>query len=289
MTDAIPDGHSQHCPRRSARRDVVLWAVLVASFGIKAGLVAATHDSPLVLDETEYVQQARTIAQQGRYVGTFRPPLYSASLAGVLLLGGTLVHVKLAQVLLSTLTVVFVYRMARRTVGLQAARAAAVLCALDPVLITFTHHIWSETVYIFLFAATADLMTSDVTWRHRWPWLIVGALLGLAGLTRPMILSFAPLMVVWTLLQTHRQADPGPAHAESTTTRKWPTGFMRIALLTLGCILIVLPWTLRNARVTGAFVLVDTNGPFNLLVGSQRAAAFVDKDDFWSFRYGQVG
>jgi hypothetical protein len=44
----------------------------------------------------------------------------------------------------------------------------------------------------------------------------------------------------------------------------------------------VLPWSARNAKVHGAFVLVDTNGPYNFLVGTEPSAFQVDKDDRWN-------
>jgi hypothetical protein len=57
----------------------------------------------------------------------------------------------------------------------------------------------------------------------------------------------------------------------------------------VACLVVVLPWTWRNYRTTGAVILVDSNGPFNILVGSEAQAAFVDKDDLWSAAYGRVG
>jgi hypothetical protein len=59
-------------------------------------------------------------------------------------------------------------------------------------------------------------------------------------------------------------------------------------MLTIACCAVVLPWTVRNYAVSGTFILVDTNGAFNFLVGTQPEAAFVDKDDVWSERFGRV-
>ena len=52
--------------------------------------------------------------------------------------------------------------------------------------------------------------------------------------------------------------------------------------------LVILPWTIRNLRSSGDLVLIDSNGAFNILVGAQPEARFVDKDDVWSYRFGRV-
>jgi 4-amino-4-deoxy-L-arabinose transferase-like glycosyltransferase len=262
----------------TAWRDKFLLAILVLSLGLKVGLAIALDDRGPVLDEGVYLNLARTLADTGQYSNNFRPPLYPAYLALNLWLGWDTLGVRLVQAGLSTLTVILVYRIGRRTLGRAAARIAALLVAFDPVLVMFAHRLWSETLFIVLLFLALDLLTMAVANTRRWPWLVAGLSLGLAGLARPVVLTFVPLLLPWAILQALRHA---PAAA-------WLRGTQRFALLVLTCALVVAPWTIRNVRKTGALIVVDTNGPFNFLVGTQPEAAFVVKDDVWSPRFGTV-
>lgn len=279
-------------------RDGVLWTVLLLSLALKLTLAITLDDTAPVLDERDYLQLAQRWAHEGHFPGTFRPPLYPAYMALILSAGGRSLHIRLGQVLLSTVSLLFVYRIARRAHGRRAAQLAAGLVAFDPVLVMFTHRLWSETVFIFLLLAALDVLSWTALRRQRWPWGLAGLLLGLAGLTRPMILTFVPFLLPWAVLQARRADESAAAGTPRRRTGSSPTGnrarttwwrgAASFACLLLACAVVVLPWTARNARVAHAWILVDSNGPFNLLVGSQPEAAFVDKDDTWSMAYGRV-
>ncbi|MGH7474841.1 MAG: glycosyltransferase family 39 protein [Longimicrobiales bacterium] len=244
-----------------------------------------------ILDEAVYLTLAESIASEGRFPTTFRPPLYPAFLAAFLALGLGSVGARLAQAVLSTLTILLVYRITRRHFGLTVGRVAAGLIAFDPVLVSFSHRLWSETLFLFLLLVLIDRLLVAIHENGLAPWAVAGLALGLAGLTRPIILSFAPLLLPWGALQIQRRrrAATTPAAAGGWTMPSWSGFAARFALLTCAALFVVMPWTLRNLEVTGAPILVDSNGPFNFLVGNQPEAAYVDKDDFWSERFGRIG
>lgn len=252
-------------------------------------LAVTLDDVPPTNDEVKYLRLARILAEQGRYAETFRPPVYPAYVALNMAVGWGTLGVRVTQVVLSTLTIVFVYRIAGRTLGPRSARLAAVLVGFNPVLVAFSHLIWTETLFIFVLFVGLDLLTADVAGRSRWPWLVAGLVLGLAGLTRPMILTFLPLLLPWAIVQARRRQNPTGQLSPGAAGRPWLRGGMQFSLLVLGCALVISPWTIRNARVTGAFILVDTNGTFNILLGTRPEAAFVNKDDFWSPQFGELG
>ncbi|MFQ5745772.1 MAG: ArnT family glycosyltransferase [Gemmatimonadota bacterium] len=255
-------------------RDRALWLILGGSLVLKLVLAAIEHGAAAVLDERAYLALARGLAEGRPYLDTFRPPLYPAFLAAMLAAGLGTAGVWAGQAILSTVSTVFIYRIGARLDAPRTGRIAALIFAFDPVLVSFTHRLWSETVFLFFLLAVLDLLTARPR-RRGLAWAAAGLSLGLAGLTRPMILTFAPLLLPWAWWQARKD----------TRDSGWPGRFV---LLAVACAAVVLPWTARNARVTGGFVLVDSNGPFNFLVGTQPAAAFVDKDDFWSARYGRV-
>jgi hypothetical protein len=91
-----------------------------------------------------------------------------------------------------------------------------------------------------------------------------------------MLVTFLPFLAAWLFFHVlKRQVNLAPALA-------------RFSTLALAMALVILPWTIRNRLASGDFVLIDSNGAFNILVGAQPEARFVDKDDVWSYRFGRV-
>ena len=271
--------------RPALRRDHVLWAMLGASLLLKLALAILVDGHQPVLDEVAYLGLARTLAGEGRFTGTFRPPLYPAFMALFLVTGLGTLGVRVAQALVSTVSAALVYRIAGRLFDRRTARIGAALFAFNPVLIAFSHRLWSETLFILLLLVALDLLVTAARSRGRLPWLVAGATLGLAGLARPLILTFVPLLLPWAVLQLVRWRRVAGA---PPLARPWLEATLRFALLAAAAGAVVLPWTVRNYVTTGGVILVDANGPFNFLVGTQPEAAFVDKDDMWSERFARV-
>ena len=268
---------NQETPLRWTTDRALVVTVLI-SLALKLALAVLAERNAPVLDEGAYLTLARRLAETGQFEGTFRPPLYPAFQALFLAGGVGTLGIRIAQVILSSISVVLVYRIAQREAGLRAARIAAVLVAFNPILIAFSHRLWSETLFIFLLLAAFDLLARPATAGGLRRWLVAGIALGLGALTRPMLVTFLPFIVLWGVLQLKRERERlNPA-----------TGLIRLSFLLITCGLVILPWTVRNMRTTGDFVLIDSNGPFNILVGAQPESRFVDKDDVWSWRFGRV-
>lgn len=257
----------------AAWRDRVFLALALASLALKLALALYAAGSLPVLDEGAYWRRAELLAQGKPWESTFRPPLYVFFLAGVQELGGSFDAVRVVQALLATATLLPVYGIGRRLGGRPTARLATAFVAFDPVLNGFAHLLWSETLYLVLFLPAVLLLLRDAGGRRPGVWLAAGLLLGGAALTRPQLVTFAPFVALWAIWQTGGEA------------RRW---LPASAMLALGMALVVLPWTARNYLETGAFVLIDTNGPYNLLVATEPEARFVDKDDRWDSRWGRV-
>ena len=244
-------------------------ALVVASLVCKLGLAVLAAGTEPVLDEKAFLGHAERLTAGTAWDNNFRPPLYVAFLSGVLTTGGSADTARLVQALLATLCLIPVYALGRGIGGRGTARIAAGIVAFDPVLTGFSHLLWSETLYLALLLPGMLLLVSDPAAERSGRWLGAGLLLGLASLARPQLLTFAPLLVVW-------------AAWNRTGNRRWIRGAL---FLTLGWALVVLPWSARNLHATGAFILVDTNGPYNVAVGADPGARFVDKDDAWNVRW----
>ena len=152
----------------------------------------------------------------------------------------------LAQAVLSTATVLFVWVIARRLFGSRVGLVAAGLTALWPGLILMTGSLNVETVFIALLmgalavlvgrpAGTDSYATSRV--------LLAGLLLGLSALVRPFSLPVlgAVLIGVW--------CQHGFRSALRTT-----------AWLALPVVLVLLPWVARNQRELGTTSLSTNMG-----------------------------
>jgi 4-amino-4-deoxy-L-arabinose transferase-like glycosyltransferase len=222
---------------------------------------------------------------EGRHVG--RAPLYPAFLAALsTAVPGSAIRaerlptsvpaeVKVAQALLGCALVWLIGRWAARAVGDgpgadAVAAAAALLAAVYPPLVWIGSYALSETLYaVFaLFAAwLVDCAGQDrrrdacastggrdagAAIRSTGLALAAGVVTGLGVLTRPAILVFLALVVLWLAV------------------RRRP---VLAAAVSLGAVLVVAPWTARNHAAHGRFVLVASEGGVTFWTGNNRLAS----------------
>src|SRR5206468_10165252 len=90
---------------------------------------------------------------------------------------------------------------------------------------------------------------------------LAGLLFGLAALTRAAQVYFLPLLSLWLVL-VHRE------RLRAALSAAW--------IVPAVALLVILPWTVRNTRLHGGFVLIETNGPYNLWRGNG-PGAFEDR------------
>ena len=276
-----------------AKPDRALLAILALSFAVKLALALIVDGVEPIFDERVYVALAERLATEGVFATEFRPPLYPGLLALIITLGGRLLALRILQVVLSTITVALIYWIVRGRFGAMTARVAAALIAFDPVLVAFTHLLWSETLFVFLFWGMAAALLGPFRTSSAWRWLAAGVFLGAAGLTRPVVLGLGPVMAAISLWRAWSRAGRQEEEPAAGTGLAGAPGSLRsqvigFSLLGAGALAIVLPWTVRNYLHTGDFVLVDTNAPFNFLVGVDPGAVYRDKDDYWDSGWGEV-
>lgn len=113
---------------------------------------------------------------------------------------GAVLFIRLVQVVLSTLTCYFGFQMVRNITGKDAAGwITAGLLAFSPVFILESVRVTTETLFIFLLAWGLSRYLSAQNSRA---FVVVGVLLGLATLTRAVLLLF-PVGLAAHLLLTH--------------------------------------------------------------------------------------
>jgi Dolichyl-phosphate-mannose-protein mannosyltransferase len=258
-------------PRRATPRVLLLLSLGVGLLALVTLLLYVADDAPdLYTARQPGIRMARRYAAAARAIldgdgilyprarpspsdtGLLsRPPGYPAFVAATYaLLGRGFRNVQLAQAFFAALLPGAVLWLGARVVGLRAGIAAGLVAALSPML---GYHAVSVTPDGL--ASLLVVLTMPVLWRERrrlGPGLVaVGALTGLATWLRPNFLLLTPLLVALLPVAVGR---PG---------RTWRRGLAAVAV----AVLIVLPITVRNARLYGALVPVSINGGIVLWEG----------------------
>ncbi len=192
---------------------------------------------------------------------TVRPPLFPLFMANVYVLTGyDPLHARLALSVVGALTCLLVAGMARTLVNQRAGVIAGLIAATYPQLFIWDAWLYSESLAIFFFALCCYLTMRLEKHRQWWVWLGVGSIFGLAALVRPNgIYALLAVIAVVALSVALRETA-------------WRQGALQAAALTLGCILVLLPWVMRNYVVTGgAFV------PFTTVSGIVVAGSYNDR------------
>ena len=261
--------------RRRARDDPMAWhinvrqfvlalALLQVAFGVR--LVAAqwwqtrteASDKKFAFGDSEgYWELARTIAQGEPYqygdYRVFRTPGYPALLAPLFWLSGDreppVLWGRVAGALFGTIAVGLVVLLAWKLFDERTAWIAGLIATFYPGQIASSVFVLSEAPFLPLMIAHlfAWQRAAESTVRSRWLlWGALGGVLcGAAILVRPSWLLFLPFTAGLTLLFARERFK----HLQIAS----------IMLLTL-C-LTMMPWWVRNYRVTGQFV------PTSLQVG----------------------
>jgi 4-amino-4-deoxy-L-arabinose transferase-like glycosyltransferase len=188
---------------------------------------------------------------------TFRAPLYPAFLALIYLINGIndgrFFAARLAQTLLGAALAPLTYFTARRLLPGRpgtAARLAGGVVAAYPMLLIFPFALATENLFFLLVLASflALLRIMDPRGRPHVPEaLLAGFLLGLAALTRSVILPFAGLAVLWIW---------------------FVIGQRRLALVVLFALAATIaPWVVRNSLLAGKLTGIETAMGYNLYVG----------------------
>lgn len=205
---------------------------------------------------------------------SYRAPLYPAFLALIYAISGLewrFFAARLAQALLGATLAPLTYWIARRIAGTprdseelqgtykaprgpgvpislkegNAEKLAALIVALYPWLVLFPLGLATENLFTPLLAlAILALLRAGESGSLR-DWALAGVALGLATLTRSIIVGFVPLAVLLV-----------------------PRNRLRGGLILLGCVAaLTLPWAYRNTRLHGQLTFVENNLGTNLYLG----------------------
>ena len=259
------------------------WIVASLAVGLALRLAFALVywvGQPMTHDEREYLALARSVARGEGFVypgdepisGTAqrfgRAPGYPVFLAMLHVtepVDTVPARVKVAQVVVGTIGVWLIALIAGRVAGARAAVTAAWIAALYPPLVFIPAYALSETLYSTIALAAAWVLeretltgpgpgrvTVTASGSRTVSVRVLGAVLtGIGILVRPAMLFFVPLAAMWMV---------------------WKRNVRAAVLFVAVALACVAPWTIRNARVYGRFVLVASEGGVTFWTGNHPLA-----------------
>ncbi|UCE85856.1 MAG: glycosyltransferase family 39 protein [Deltaproteobacteria bacterium] len=223
-----------------ARLDPALPGILLLAFALRAALCILYPDLEGRGDEPLHYVLGVLTAHLGADAIARWAPGYEALLAAVFRLFGPDPNAaRIVQVVLGTATVGGVYGLARRAGGMRAGRLAGLLAATYPSLVAYVQYLYSETLFMFLLVAAVYTLHRSDGGPTRSEQVAAGVLLGLAALTRAVVVYFLPLWLVVAL------------------ARRRPQEARAAALVLAVALAVIAPWSVRNAFHHGGFLLVD--------------------------------
>lgn len=213
---------------------------------------------PRICDASSYYQLGTNLAEGKGYVNWYKlkhggqslptanfPPLYPALLALLHHLGLHTQEVqRYAVAMLGVVNVPILAFAGRRIAGPVAGGAAALIAAISPALIEIDGSFMSEGLYLTFVSLTifVILYAEDHAGWHSWG--VVGVLLGLASLARSEGIILLGLMAIPIAWERGR--------GQALMPRVVP-----VLAAGVGAILVVGPWTIRNAIQFEALIPVS--------------------------------
>jgi 4-amino-4-deoxy-L-arabinose transferase-like glycosyltransferase len=159
---------------------------------------------------------------------------------------------RIALALIGGLSILFTYLIARRLSGPLAGLIGAVAVAIYPALLEYQGMFMGEPLAAALLSGAVLSMLWAAGREHK-RWLLSGLLLGALVLVRPEYLGISFLLAAVVVVRGRSQ---------------WRIGFFNAAVLLAGAVLVVAPWTVRNAVALDRFVPVSTGGGQVLFAGT---------------------
>jgi 4-amino-4-deoxy-L-arabinose transferase-like glycosyltransferase len=260
------------------------WALVVLALVARIVVVLVTPGYHLIHDDRDYDRIARHVAHGHGYPGdraklpdgqvvhraaTYRPPGWPYALGGIYaVFGHDKTAARLVLAVMGAGAVALLGLIALQLFGPRVALWVTGLGALYAPWVAMGSSLVSETFFVTLeLAAIACALAARREPRRRKFVALAGAFVGMAALTRVNgILLALPLgLLLW-----------------GSPWRSWRS-VVRPAALVLMTLLVISPWTIRNAIETGKFIPINTESG-ETLAGTYNSVSFRDKTNPASWR-----
>lgn len=194
---------------------------------------------------------------------SFMPPGYPFFLAIIYrIFGHNILIAKIFQAFIGSFTCIIIYFIGKNIFNKKIGILSALVAAFYPTFIIFSGLLFTETLYIFLVSLAILYLLKDFDQPSVKNLLIIGLSLGLAMLTRTIIMFFIPFILLWMILySSSKNLSEKPSSSESyPSTKQKKKNLMRFFVLFIIIMCVISPWTVRNYNVHHEFVPISTNG-----------------------------
>jgi len=213
----------------------------------------------LLVDSLFHFRWASSIAD-GNILGHepyFRAPFYIYLLGGIFSIFGKSILVgRIFGHLIGLAVVALTYSTAKDIFSKKVAVIAALVYSLNPIALYFESELLVDSLFAALILLSINFFFKQFEdSRIRWP-ILTGIALGLAAITRPLILPMIPLYIIWLAVF------------------KWSSGYSikNLGVMIIFIVLIITPVTLRNYIIGNDFVLIASSGGINFYIGNNEKA-----------------
>ena len=254
--------------------------LIIGAFILRLMFILVVPSNP-VSDFRTYDTLGWTWAETGKYStssdgppSTYRPPGYPFVLALIYkLVGHDTFYPRLLNALFGAVNAGLIFLLVRQAgkSGLARPILGALIYAFYPPAIFYTGLLATETIYttlllVSMLVAKETRLRSGAGSQRKTAILggtAIGALGGIAALIRPTHIALLPVLALWSVGQSKKRQ-----------------GVTVVLVAFVSLCLVLLPWTIRNFRVTGRFIPVSSNGGVNFYIGNNTNATggFVDAD-----------
>ncbi|MFN4227468.1 MAG: ArnT family glycosyltransferase [Candidatus Ratteibacteria bacterium] len=229
-------------------KNKVLVLILVIGFFLRIAFVLTLKNHFYFDDEFEYYKMIQNfLSGKGIIVGenlkSFRPPLYPLIISILVLFKFNLIGIRFFQSFISTVTVYFVYLIAKKTFDEKVGIISASISSFYPFFIYYNGFLLTETLFIFLTVLSIFYLIMSIEKNGKISFFS-GVFLGLAGLTRPTIQLYLPCSILHIL----------------SIKEDLKIKFRKIAILVAGFCLTLSPWIIRNYVIFHKFIPGTTMG-----------------------------
>jgi len=225
----------------------VVSSLLLMALALRVAVAITLPPRYFFPDAKDYVNAAENLIQTHTYgrvagvPGASPSPGYPLFLALVyLLLGHSILAVRLSQAILDTLTCLLVFFLAKKVYDRKVAIVSLLAVALYPVAIAWSAFHLSETLYTFLVAVFFLCLVKSFDSPTSLNIFLGGMTFTLALLTRELLVLF-PLFIFAALIWTKFKLKQIGKY---------------VVIFSLGVAVVLAPWVVRNYLSLHRFVLV---------------------------------
>ncbi len=228
-----------------------------------------TLSSPTVVGEPYYIA-TNLIAGKGYSsaypfaetpaVHSYITPIYTAIVAIVLYCKGNIIVLQILNLIFLQIAYVLIFFFFRKIIPFHFALMGFIALQCYVPLWLLAECIDPNALNILLIAATISILYSLSEESTEKKWLFLGLIIGIQLLVRPDMVIGMVFFAVWVI-----------RHSKIQLARKQLFRYIGESLLIT--ILILLPWTIRNAVVFHSFIPLSANGGYNLFIGNNSLAS----------------